>query len=114
MVIRRGEIWWAELPEPSASEPGYRRPVVVVQSDDFNRSRIRTVVAVVLTTNLRLAAAPGNVLITAGDTRLPRDSVVNVSQIVTLDKAFLTERIGRLSAGVMLLVDYGIRTVLDL
>ena len=114
MVIRRGEIWWAELPEPSASEPGYRRPVVVVQSDDFNWSRIRTVVAVMLTTNLRLAAAPGNVLITAGDTRLPRDSVVNVSQIVTLDKAFLTERIGRLSAGVMLLVDDGIRTVLDL
>lgn len=114
MVIRRGEIWWAELPAPSASEPGYRRPVVVVQSDDFNRSRIRTVVAVVLTTNLRLAAAPGNELITAGDTTLPRDSVVNVSQIVTLDKASLTERIGRLSGGVMLLVDYGIRTVLDL
>jgi mRNA interferase MazF len=88
--------------------------VVVVQSDDFNRSRIRTVVAVVLTTNLRLAAAPGNVLITAGDTRLPRDSVVNVSQIVTLDKSFLTERVGRLSGGVMLLVDDGIRTVLDL
>lgn len=114
MVIRRGEIWWAELPEPSASEPGYRRPVVVVQSDDFNRSRIRTVVAVVLTTDLRLAAAPGNVLIMAGDTRLPRDSVVNVSQIVTLDKAFLTERIGRLPGGVMLLVDDGIRTVLAL
>lgn len=114
MVIRRGEIWWAELPEPSASEPGYRRPVVVVQSDDFNRSRIRTVVAVVLTTNLRLAPAPGNVLITTGDTRLPRESVVNVSQIVTLDKAFLTERIGRLPGGVMLLVDDGIRTVLDL
>jgi mRNA interferase MazF len=88
--------------------------VVVVQSDDFNRSRIRTVVAVVLTTNLRLAPAPGNVLITAGDTRLPRDSVVNVSQIVTLDKAFLTERVGLLSGGVMLLVDDGIRTVLDL
>lgn len=114
MVIRRGEIWWAELPEPSASEPGYRRPVVVVQSDEFNRSRIRTVVAVVLTTNLRLAAAPGNVPVTARDTGLPRDSVVNVSQIVTLDKTFLTERVGGLSDGVMLLVDDGIRTVLDL
>jgi mRNA interferase MazF len=88
--------------------------VVVVQSDDFNRSRIRTVVAVVLTADLRLAAAPGNVQITGGDTRLPRDSVVNVSQIVTLDKAYLTERIGRLSGGVMLLVDDGIRTVLAL
>ena len=114
MVIRRGEIWWAELPEPSASEPGYRRPVAIVQSDDFNRSRIRTVVAVVLTTNLRLEAAPGNVLLTARDTGLPRDSVVNVSQLVTLDKTFLTERVGRLSDGVMLLVDVGIRTVLDL
>ena len=114
MVIRRGEIWWAELPEPSASEPGYRRPVAIVQSDDFNRSRIRTVVAVVLTTNLRLAAAPGNVLLTARDTGLPKDSVVNVSQIVTLDKTFLTERVGRLSDGVTLLIDDGIRTVLDL
>jgi mRNA interferase MazF len=114
VVIRRGEIWWAGLPEPSASEPGYRRPVAIVQSDDFNRSRIRTVVAVVLTTNLRLEAAPGNVLLTARDTGLPRDSVVNVSQLVTLDKTFLTERVGRLSYGVMLLVEVGIRTVLDL
>lgn len=114
MVIRRGEIWWAELPEPAASEPGYRRPVAIVQSDDFNRSRIRTVVVVVLTTNLRLGAAPGNVLVTAGDTGLPRDSVVNVSQIVTLDKTFLTERVGELTDGVMLLVDDGIRMVLAL
>jgi mRNA interferase MazF len=114
VVIERGGIWWAELPEPSASEPGYRRAVLIIQSDDFNRSRIRTVVAVVLTTNLRLAAAPGNVPVTAGDTGLPRDSVVNVSQIVTLDKSFLTERVGRLSDGAMLLVGDGIRTVLDL
>lgn len=92
MVARRGEIWWSELPDPAASEPGYRRPVLIVQSDDFNLSRIRTVVAAALTTNLRLAEAPGNLLLTAEDTGLPRDSVVNVSQIVTLDKTFLTEK----------------------
>ena len=81
--MRRGEVWWAELPEPVASEPGYRRPVLIIQSDDFNRSRIHTVIAAALTTNLRLAAAPGNVPATTGDTELPRDSVINVSQIIT-------------------------------
>ncbi len=112
--MRRGEIWWAELPEPVASEPGYRRPVLIIQSDDFNRSRIQTVVAVVLTTNLRLAAAPGNVLVTADDTSLPKDSVVNVSQIITVDKTFLTERVRQLEDRVMLLVEDGVRTVLAL
>lgn len=113
-MVARGEGWWADLPEPSASEPGYRRPVLVVQSDEFNRSRIRTVVAVALTTNLRLAAAPGNLLVAAEYTGLSRDSVVNVSQIVTLDKAFLTERAGRLEGRVMLTVEDGIRMVLAL
>ncbi len=112
--MRRGEIWWAELPEPVASEPGYRRPVLIIQSDAFNRSRIQTVVAVVLTTNLRLAAAPGNVLVTADDTGLPKDSVVNVSQIITVDKSFLTERVRQLDDRVMLLVEDGVRTVLAL
>ncbi len=112
--MRRGEVWWAGLPEPVASEPGYRRPVLIVQSDDFNRSRIRTVIAAVLTTNLRLAAAPGNVLVPADETGLPRDSVVNVSQIITLDKTFLTERVGRIDDRIMLAVEDGIRTVLAL
>ncbi len=112
--MRRGEVWWAKLPEPVASEPGYRRPVLIVQSDDFNRSRIRTIIAVVLTTNLRLAAAPGNVPVRTEDTKLPKDSVVNVSQIITVDKTFLTERVGQVSDRIMLLVEDGIRTVLAL
>ena len=112
--MRRGEVWWAELPEPVASEPGHRRPVLIVQSDDFNRSRIRTVIAVVLTTNLRLAEAPGNVPVSKEDTALSRDSVANVSQIVTLDKRFLTERVTLLSDHIMMSVEDGIRTVLAL
>ncbi len=112
--MQRGEIWWAELPEPVASEPGYRRPVLIIQSDDFTRSRIQTVIAVVLTTNLRLAAAPGNVLVTAGDTGLRIDSVVNVSQIITVDKSFLTERVRQVDDRIMLLVEDGVRTVLAL
>ncbi|MGB3683463.1 MAG: type II toxin-antitoxin system PemK/MazF family toxin [Rubrobacteraceae bacterium] len=110
----RGEVWWAELPEPVASEPGYRRPVLIVQSDEFNRSRIRTVISVVLTTNLRLADAPGNVLVTKEDTALPKDSVANVSQTITLDKTFLTERVSRVSDRVMTSVEDGLRTVLAL
>jgi mRNA interferase MazF len=112
--VRRGEVWWAELAEPIASEPGYRRPVLIVQSDDFNRSRIHTVIAVVLTTNLRLVEAPGNVEITKEDTELSRDSVANVSQIITIDKEFLTERVSRLSDRIMMSVEEGIRTVLAL
>lgn len=112
--MQRGEIWWAELPDPIASEPGYRRPLLIVQSDDFNRSRIQTVIGVVLTTNLRLAAAPGNLLVTADQTGLPRDSVINVSQIITADKAFLTDRVGKLSERLMLAVEEGLRLVLGL
>ena len=114
MVIRRGEIWWAGLPEPEASEPGYRRPVLIVQSDEFNESRIGTVIAAALTTNLRLAEAPGNVLVEVEDTGLSRESVVNVSQLVTVDRSFLVERAGRVEDRVMLRVDDGIRLVLAL
>lgn len=102
------------LLEPAASEPGYRRPVLIVSSDDFNRSRIKTVLAAVLTTNLRLAEAPGNVLVAAEETGLPRDSVVNVSQVVTLDKSFLAEKAGLLGGRAMLTVEDGLRTVLAL
>ena len=112
--MRRGEIWWAKLPEPVGSEPGYRRPVLIIQSDDFNRSRIRTVIAVVLTTNLRLAEAPGNVLVSKDDTMLPRDSVANVSQVITIDKVSLTERVSKVDDRIMMSVEDGIRTVLDL
>ena len=96
MVIAQSEIWWADLPTPTGSGPGFRRPVVVVQGDALNRSRIRTVVCVPLTSNLRWANAPGNVPLSARLTGLPKDSVANVSQIVTLDKELLTERVGKL------------------
>lgn len=107
-------MWWAELPEPFASEPGCRRPVLIVQSDAFDRSRIRTVVAAVVTGNLRLADAPGNVFMEARETGLPRASVVNVLQVVTLDKSSLSERAGRVGERAMLAVEDGLRTVLDL
>lgn len=113
-AVGRGEVWWAELPKPVASEPGYRRPVLVVSSDDFNRSRIPTVLATVLTTNLRLAEAPGSVFVAAEETGLPRDSVVNISQVVTIDKSFLAERVGRVGARALLAVEDGLRTALAL
>jgi len=112
-VIAQGEVWWADLGEPSGSAPGFRRPVVVVQGDAFNRSRIATVVCVALTSDLHWAEAPGNVLLDAKLTGLPKDSVANVSQLVTLDRAALTERVGALSAGKLELVLLGIDIVLD-
>jgi mRNA interferase MazF len=111
-VIEQGDIWWADLPEPQGSEPGYRRPVVVVQCDEFNRSRIQTVVCVALTSNLALAEAPGNVLLPADATDLSRDSVANVSQVVTLDKIFLTERVGRVGSELLNDILDGIEIVL--
>ena len=113
-MTRRGEIWWARLPTPRRSEPGYRRPVIVLQSDAFNRSKIRTVVAAVITSNIELADAPGNVSLTRKQSGLPRNSVVNVSQIVTIDKSYLAERVGRLAAKHLTAVDAGVRLVLDL
>ena len=112
MVIAQGEVWWADLPAPSGSEPGFRRPVVVVQGDAFNRSRLATVVCVPLTSNLRWAEAPGNVLLPSKVTGLPKDSVANVSQLVTLDKSSLTDRIGKLSSAKLELVLFGIDVVL--
>lgn len=102
------------MPEPAKSGPGYRRPVLVVQADEFNRSRIATVIALVVTSNVRLAQAPGNVFLPQKLTGLPKDSVANVSQIVTVDKSFLTERVGTLPANVMDLVENGLRLVLHL
>ena len=110
-MISQGDVWWADLGEPVGSEPGFRRPVIVVQGDNFNRSALRTVVAVPLTSNLRWAAAPGNVRLTARATGLPRDSVANVSQLVALDRSILIERVGRLSSSKLELVLAGIDTV---
>lgn len=113
-MIRRGEIWWASLPEPQGSEPGYRRPLVIVQADTFNRSGIRTVIGVVLTTNLQLANAPGNVLLESRRTGLPRDCVANVSQMITADRGVLTERVGALPVSLLEKIEAGLRQVLDL
>jgi mRNA interferase MazF len=112
--IESGEIWWADLPEPRRSEPGYRRPVLVIQANAFNRSGIQTVIVAVITTNLQLAEAPGNVLMPARTTGLPRDSVVNVSQLLTLDRNFLTEPVGTLPTRMRTSVDMGLRLALDL
>ena len=111
-MIAQGEVWWADLGEPSGSEPGYRRPVVVVQGDAFNASSLRTVVCVVLTSNTRWADAPGNVLLPARATGLGKPSVANVSQLVTLDRAALTERAGRVSGSNLALILAGIDVVL--
>ena len=110
----RGEIWWANLPEPIGSEPGYNRPVLVIQDDTFTQSNINTVIVVIITSNLNLAAAPGNVLVPRSASGLPKDSVANVSQILTLDKKFLVERIGSLPDELQFNVDDGIRTILYL
>ncbi len=112
MTVSQGDIWWADLPEATGSGPGFRRPVVVVQGDALNRSRVATVVCVALTGNVKWASAPGNVLLPPGATGLPRESVANVSQLVTLDKTDLTERTGKLSRAKLELVLSGIDVVL--
>ena len=114
MVMRRGEIWWASLGDPIGSGPGYRRPVLVLQSNQFNESAIRTTVCAVITSNLRLADAPGNVRLGRRGTGLSRESVVNVSQLVTLDKRVLTDRIGRAPPDKLGAVEAGLRLVLAL
>lgn len=112
--IRRGEIWWADLDEPRGSEPGYHRPVLIVQANAFNRSRISTVVAIGLTTNLRLVDGPGNVLVSSKASGLPRDSVANVSQLMTLDREYLDRPVGQLPQRQMAAIDAGLKLVLGL
>lgn len=112
--MTRGEIWWADLREPRGSEPGFRRPVVIIQADAFNRSGIRTVIVSVITSNLRLAEAPGNVFLPARTTGLPKDSVVNVSQLLTLDRSFLTEQVSKLPGRVLAEVEAGLKLALEL
>ncbi len=114
MVVERGQVWWADLGEPDGSEPGYNRPVLIVQNDAFNRSRLHTVVAVILNTNARLVDAPGNVLLPAKATGLPKDSVANVSQVITVDRDFLIELAGRVRGQFLKDIESGLRLVLDL
>ena len=112
--MNRGEIWWADLPAPIQSEPGYRRPVLVLQSDSFNQSRITTVVCAAITSNTRLAEMPGNVELSVRESNLQKQSVVNISQIITLDKDFLSECVGSVTATTMRKVNDGLRLILDL
>lgn len=112
--MKRGEIWWAGLPSPVGPGPGYKRPVLVVQSNPFNVSRIGTVVVVTITSNLALAEAPGNVRIAKSDSGLPQPSVVNVSQLITLDRAVLTGKVKTLAGAAMDKVDSGLKLVLGL
>lgn len=111
-MISQGEVWWAELDEPPGSGPGYRRPVVIVQGDALNRSRVGTAVCVPLTSNLKWAEAPGNVALSLRSTGLPKESVANVSQIIALDRDLLVECVGKLTPAELQLVLSGIDTVL--
>ena len=112
--MRRGEIWWADLPEPRGSEPGFRRPVLIVQDNAFNRSVINTIIVATITANVFLANAPGNVRLAKRSTQLGKESVVNVSQIITLDKSFLSEKVGKLSAKLQEEVDEGLKLIFAL
>jgi mRNA interferase MazF len=111
--VKRGEIWWASLTSPRGSEPGFRRPILIIQSDEFNRSRINTVVATVITSNLMLANAPGNVRISARASGLKKASVVNVSQIITIDKSTLSKRVGTLKQNNLQEVEDGLRLLMS-
>ena len=112
MVVEQAEIWWADLDEPAGSEPGYRRPVVVIQCNAINRSRIATVICVPLTSNLKWADAPGNVLLPKAESGLPQDSVANVSLIVALDKQVLTDRVRKIPRRRLELIFSGLDTLL--
>jgi len=112
--MKRGEVWWADLADPVGSAPGYRRPVLVIQSKPFNESRIATVIVAVITTNLALGEAPGNVRLSKSESGLPKPSVVNVSQVITIDKSILTEKVKSLPGAVVQRVDEGLRLALAL
>jgi mRNA interferase MazF len=112
--MKRGEVWWASLPAPTGSGPGFRRPVIVVQSNPFNQSRIATVIVAIVTSNLTLADAPGNVRVNKSESGLAKPSIVNVSQLVTLDRELLTQRIRGLPGDTMRQIDEGLRLALGL
>jgi mRNA interferase MazF len=112
--MKRGELWWADLPDPIGSGPGYRRPVLIVQANAFNASRIATVIVAAVTSNLALAEAPGNVRLGKSDSGLPRPSIINVSQIITLDRSVLTDKIKTLPGAVIDKVNLGLKLVLSL
>ena len=112
--MQRGEIWWASLKAPRGSGRGYRRPVVVVQADAFNRSRIQTVIVAAITSDMKLGESPGNIVLSRRQSKLPRGSVINVSQVLTLDRSFLTRRVSRLPRRTVMALDDGLRLALSL
>ena len=112
MVVKHGELWWAELDEPRGSEPGFARPVLVIQSDAYNRSRLSTVIVLAITSNLRLAGMPGNVLLSKKSTGLPKLSVANVTQLLTINKSRLSKKVKRLAKPELAAIEAGIRLVL--
>ena len=112
LVIAQGDVYWADLPDPVGSEPALRRPVVVVQSDALNASRLATVIVVPLTSNLKWSTSPGNVLLLGRHTGLPKDSVANVTQIISIDRGILSEHVGRVSAARIRHILEGINLVL--
>ncbi len=112
-MVKQGDIYWVDLPQPSGYEPGFRRPCLVVQNNIFNQSRIATVVVCILTSNLRRASAPGNVLLEKGEANLPKASVVNISQLLTINKSDLQQKIGTLSQEKLSLVISGIKLLVE-
>jgi len=112
--MKKGEIWWASLEEPRGSEPGFRRPVVIVSSNEFNKSKIHSVIVAAITSNTRLAEAPGNFTLTKKSSGLTRESVVNISQILTLDKSFLNKKSGTLNTKQAQLLNYGLQLALNI
>lgn len=112
MVIQRGDIWWASLDAPHGSSPGFAHPLVIIQADDFNKSRISTIIGLVITSNLHLAEAPGNVFLEKTISKLPKDSVVNISQIVTIDKSYLRWKISHLPKAILSEISEGVKLVL--
>ncbi len=110
----RGEIWWADLGLPFGSEPGFKRPVVIIQDDSFNKSKIQTVIVASITTNLNLADAPGNVYIESEESGLSKVGVINISQISTIDKRRLIERVKILPSSIMEELDFGIKIILNI
>ena len=114
MLIKRGEIWWASLAEPRGSEPGFRRPVLIISSNEFNKSAIQTVIVAVISSNILLANAPGNFVLTPASSGLKQDSVVNISQLLTIDKSFLTKKVGRLPQNELAILNEGLKLVLSI
>ena len=112
--MQKGEIWWANLPKPKISEPGYKRPVLIIQSNSFNKSKINTIICAVITSNVSLAKAPGNIHLKKLESKLPKESVINVSQIITIDKSLLSKYVSTLNKEVIKKIEYGIKIVLDI